>query len=213
MVIKNNGSNTTRRNWYLDAVLFLGMVIAAISGIYFLIFPDGGYMGGRNPYYGIQIIFDRTGWEWIHTWLSVGFVAVALLHLILHWKWVVSTTKRVLRNMFGKQKSTMSAGGWKNVIVDGVIAVSFIISAISGIYFIFVGVSHGGLTPDLLFLFSRTTWELVHLWSSVLFISSFILHFAIHWGWVTKVTLRIFTGKKSKKLTQSNESVALVNQL
>ena len=213
MVIKNNGSNTTRRNWYLDAVLFLGMVIAAISGIYFLIFPDGGYMGGRNPYYGIQIIFDRTGWEWIHTWLSVGFVAVALLHLILHWKWVVSTIKRVFRSTIGKQKTTMSAGAWKNIFVDGVIAVSFIISAISGIYFIFVGESHGGLTPDPMFLFSRTIWELVHLWSSVLFISSFILHFAIHWGWVTKVTRRIFTGKKSKKLTQSNESVVLVNQL
>lgn len=210
---KINGSNKTRRNWVIDAALFLGALIASLSGIYFLIFPDGGYMGGRNPYYGIQVIFDRTGWEWIHTWLSLGFVVIALIHLVLHWKWVVSTTKRVFRNVIGKQKSTMNAGGWKNVIVDGVIAVSFIISAASGIYFIFAGESRGGLIPDPMFLFSRTAWELIHLWSSVLFISSFILHFAIHWGWVTKVTRKIFTSKKSKKFTQSNESVVLVNQI
>lgn len=210
---KTNGSNKTRRNWLVDAVLFLGALISSLSGIYFLIFPDGGYMGGRNPYYGIQVIFDRAGWEWIHTWLSLGFVIVALIHLVLHWKWVVSTTKRVFRNVIGKQKSTMNAGGWKNVIVDGVIAVSFIISAASGIYFIFAGESHGGLNPDPMFLFSRTAWELIHLWSSVLFISSFILHFAIHWAWVTKVTRKIFTGRKSKMLEQSKESVVLVNQL
>lgn len=208
---KNTGSNKTRRNWYVDAALFVGTLIASISGIYFLIFPDGGYMGGRNPYYGIRVIFDRSGWEWIHTWLSLGMIAIALLHIILHWKWVVSTTKRVVRDIFTSHKSNMNSKGWQNVIVDGAIGVGFIISALSGIYFIFVGESRGGLAPDPMFLFSRTVWEVIHTWSSVLFISGFLMHFAIHWGWVTKVTRKIFIGKKVKSVGNSIEQLVVEN--
>ena len=210
---KINGSNKTRRNWITDAVLFLGMIIASISGIYFLIFPDGGYKGGRNPFYGIRVIFDRAGWEWIHTWLSLGFIAIALIHIVLHWKWIVSTTKRVFRSMIGKQKTTMSAGGWQNVIVDVIVAVGFLISAISGVYFLFVGESHGGLAVDPMFLFSRTAWSLIHTWSSVLFISGFLVHFAIHWGWVTRVTRKMFGNVAGKKIEHATEPVILVNQL
>ena len=208
---KNTGSNKTRRNWVVDAALFIGTLIASLSGIYFLIFPDGGYMGGRNPYYGIRVIFDRSGWEWIHTWLSLGMIAIALLHIILHWKWVVSTTKRVVRDIFTSHKSNMNSKGWQNVIVDGAIGVGFIISALSGIYFIFVGESRGGLAPDPMFLFSRTVWEVIHTWSSVLFISGFLMHFAIHWGWVTKVTRKIFIGKKVKSVGNSIEQLVVEN--
>ncbi len=210
MLQKSSGSNTTRRNWYIDAVLFVGALIAAISGIYFLIFPDGGYMGGRNPYYGIQIIFDRTGWEWIHTWLSLGMVAVALVHFLFHIKWVGSTTRRVLRNLFGKQKSTMNAKGWQNVIVDGLVALSFVVCAASGVYLLLVGESRGGLAPDPMFLFSRTVWSLLHTWSGVLFISGGIMHFAIHWGWVTKVTRKVF--RKAELKVQQNQTGNLVTE-
>jgi hypothetical protein len=192
MEAKRKVSTKTRNNWILDAGLFVGAIIASISGIYFLIFPDGGYMGGRNPYYGIKIIFDRTGWEWIHTWLSLGMVAIALIHIVLHWKWILSTTKRVVRDIFTSKKSDMNAKGWQNVLVDGLVAVCFLICAISGVYYIFAGESRGGLAADPIFLFSRTTWEVIHTWSSVVFISAGIVHFAIHWGWVTKVTRKVF---------------------
>jgi hypothetical protein len=208
---KSMVSNSTRNYWLLDAGLFLGAVTAAISGIYFLIFPDGGYMGGRNPYYGIRIIFDRSGWEWIHTWISVGFVTLALIHLVLHWKWVVSTTKRIFRSLIGRQTSKMSAGGWRNAIVDGIVGVSFLICAVSGIYFLIVGESRGGLIADPNFIFTRMTWDLIHTWSSVLFISGFIIHFAIHWGWVTKVTRKIFSRPGRISLGQVAKNKVLTN--
>jgi hypothetical protein len=205
MEAKSTDSNKTRNNWILDAGLFLGAIIASISGIYFLIFPDGGYMGGRNPYYGIKIIFDRTGWEWIHTWLSLGMVAVALIHIGLHWKWILSTTKRVVKDVFTRKKSNMNAKGRQNVLVDGLVAVSFLICAISGIYFIVAGESRGGLAPDPMFLFSRTVWDVIHTWSSVVLISGGIVHFAIHWGWVTKVTRTVFRrvwGESNNKVVE-----------
>ena len=42
-----------------------------------------------------------------------------------------------------------------------------------------------------MWLFNRTTWDLVHTWAFVVMISAAILHFAIHWKWVTKVTTKI----------------------
>jgi len=32
----------------------------------------------------------------------------------------------------------------------------------------------------------------MHTWSGVIFISAAVTHFIIHWGWVTKVTRKIF---------------------
>ena len=55
-------SAKTKKNWLIDAALALGGVIAALSGIYFLFLPSGGYKGGRNPMYGVTILFER------HTW-------------------------------------------------------------------------------------------------------------------------------------------------
>jgi hypothetical protein len=194
-------SSKTRNNWLLDASLFVGALVASLSGVYFLIFPDGGFKGGRNPYYGIQIIFDRTGWEWIHTWISMAMIAIAIVHLVFHWKWVVSTTKRVFRGFFVKKNPlTMSAGSWRNILVDGVLALGFLICAATGIFLFFTPETKGGINADPMFLFSRTVWDLLHTWSGVAFISAFLLHFVIHWGWVVKVGRKLFTGKTNPVL-------------
>jgi hypothetical protein len=39
----------TRNNWLIDACLFIGALVASITGMYFLFLPVGGYQGGRNP--------------------------------------------------------------------------------------------------------------------------------------------------------------------
>ena len=61
-------SMQTRKNWLIDAAVFLGGIVAALSGIYFLFLPSGGYQGGRNPMYGITIFFQRHTWDDLHTW-------------------------------------------------------------------------------------------------------------------------------------------------
>lgn len=196
---KRTVSSLTKRNWFLDAGLFLTGLVATLSGIYFLIFPDGGYKGGRNPYYGIQIIFEREGWEWMHTWISFGMVAIALIHLILHWKWVVGTIQRI-GNSIRERKSSINAGSWQNMLVDGLLALSFLVCAITGIYLFFVPEVKANLTVDPMILFSRTVWDNLHTWSGVAFISAALIHFVIHWGWVAKVTRKIVLGRSSQAL-------------
>ena len=50
-------SKQTRQNWQINAFLFLSAIMASLSGVYFLYFPEG-FMGGRNPLYNVTVIFN-----------------------------------------------------------------------------------------------------------------------------------------------------------
>ncbi|MCJ7569662.1 MAG: DUF4405 domain-containing protein, partial [Anaerolineales bacterium] len=45
---------------------------------------------------------------------------------------------------------------------------------------------------DIGFLFTRTTWDLIHTWSGIVLIIAAGFHFLIHWKWIKKVTYRFF---------------------
>jgi hypothetical protein len=188
-------SMQTRMNWLVDVAVFVGAILAGLSGVYFLFLPSGGYQGGRNPMYGVTILWDRHTWSGVHTWGGVLMIAAIAVHFAVHWQWV----KRMSRRMV----SALSSGGDKlskgarfNVAINALIAVSFLICAVSGIYFLLApsGGFQGGrnLGWDPGFLFNRTTWDLIHSWSGVVLSAAAVVHFAIHWRWVKNVTVRFF---------------------
>ena len=84
MPIKSSVSSQTRNNWLIDSLLLISAVGATLSGIYFLFLTTGGYQGGRNPYYGKVILFERLTWSDIHIWTGVIATTVILIHLPLH---------------------------------------------------------------------------------------------------------------------------------
>ncbi len=185
-------SKQTRQNWQINAFLFLSAILTFLSGIYFLYFPEG-FKGGRNPLYNVTIIFNRTTWDLIHTWSGVAMIAIAIFHIMIHWKWISSMTKKVWNEMLAG-KSKLSKFGKINVLINFMIGLTGLITAISGVYFLFD--TSNNHSVQALFLFNRTTWDLIHTWAGVLMIFAFILHFAIHWKWVTKVTRRYFSNEK-----------------
>lgn len=192
---KESLSWVTKRNWLIDTILFLGGVLAILSGIYFLFLPVGGYQGGRNPYYGIQILFARSTWEDLHTWGGILMILAAGIHILIHWDWISRMLRGIITDLI-KPAHKVSNRGRFNRIINLVIGLTFLVAAISGVYLLFVtGGKHG--IPDPVYLFPRTTWDLIHTWSAVLMILSAILHFAIHWKWVTKVTKKIFKSQLS----------------
>ena len=65
-------SKQTRNNWWVDLFLFTSGIVSALSGIYFLFLPTGGYKGGANPFYNIRILFLRATWEDMHAWGGRG---------------------------------------------------------------------------------------------------------------------------------------------
>lgn len=185
MTPSNTVSRQTRSNWLIDAAVFSSAVLAAVSGCYFLFVPSGGYQGGRNPAYGVTLLFARSTWNDLHTWGGIAMIAAVLIHLAIHWTWVTGTTRRVIKKLTGG-KGTINRHAWFNIGIDATIALSFSLTAITGVYLLFVP---GGRTAfDPMWLFARSTWTDLHTWAGVVLIVSAVLHFAIHWRWVVKVT-------------------------
>lgn len=179
----------TQKNWWIDTALFGSAIAVTLSGIYFLFLPSGGYQGGRNPLYNVQILFARQTWDDLHTWGGVAMIVAAIVHLAIHWPWVVSMARRTWNEMTGK-RAGLNWRGRFNLIINASVALSFALTALSGIYFLFV--PGGRWAADPMLLFPRTTWDLIHTWAGAALIASAVIHFAIHWKWVTKVTRRMF---------------------
>ena len=190
---KSNLTPKLRQNWWIDAVLGISALIAILSSIYFLIYPDGGYQGGRNPYYDIRLIFDRYTWDLLHTWSGILMIMVALLHIVIHWGWITGTAKRTWQVVIGKRNG-FGARLTYNIILDAVIAIGFLICAISSIVFLIY--PEGGRSAQTV-LISRNSWDLLHTWSGVVMTIAAILHFSLHWKWVVNITGKL-VGKKDK---------------
>jgi hypothetical protein len=184
-----------RMNWLLDTTVFLGGILAALSGLYFLFVPSNGYQGGRNPMYGVTILFSRHTWDELHTWGGVLMIAAAGIHLAIHGRWIKMTGRRIVKVLHSRE-TRMSKNVWFNLAINALVAVSFLLTAVSGVYFLFApsGGFQGGRNAgwDPMFLFSRTTWDLIHTWAGVVLIGAAAVHLGIHWQWVKSVTQRFF---------------------
>jgi hypothetical protein len=171
-------SAQTRNNFILDLGLLFSGLISALSGIYFLFLPTG-YQGGRNPLYGLVIFFERHTWSDVHTWSSVIIMGLALLHIPLHWDWIVKMTRSGFRTLVGKSK--LNSRSRFNLGINVLIGLSGLICGFSGLYFLFFP---GGET----ILFTTYAWDVIHTWSGVAVIAAAILHFEIHWKWISKIS-------------------------
>lgn len=136
-------------------------------------------------------------------------IGVAAIHLMLHWSWVSNMAKRTIKELTGVN-GRMNAAGRFNLIINALVALGFIFAAISGIYFLFY--LGGRSAADPYIIFSRLTWDMIHTWSGVIMIAAAVLHFIIHWKWVTKVTRKILIPSSGPKnaLPQSKNATTRV---
>lgn len=185
----------TRMNWLITFLAFSGGVITAITGIQSLFHPTGGFQGGRNPAFGSRVSLGQRGWDELHAWGAVLMIVAVGVHLVYHWSWVVMMAKRIAKSLRGVD-ARMSRGAKVNVFIDVILASSFVVTAISGLYFHVVGGGgyQAGANPvrDFTLLSGRATWDLVHIWSAVVLIVAAVVHIALHWRWILKVTRRVF---------------------
>jgi hypothetical protein len=82
-------------NFAVDAMILVAFLAAAASGIVLLGMPHGGFQGGRNPNFGQTVLFlSRDGWSDVHVWGSLAMIAGIVIHLALHWRWIVCMVRR-----------------------------------------------------------------------------------------------------------------------
>jgi len=193
--IKSNFSYQTRlRYWLVVMLLFSGLAVF-LSSLYFLYFPVG-FQGGRNPFYGTVILFDREAWDLIHLWSGIIMILVLLVHIPVHWKWIIVMAQRC----FGNRSCRIGKLNWKarwNIILDGFAALSFIWASISGIYLLFnPKSSFAGLSDS--FVFNYQTWDMIHTWSGVLMLIAVLFHILLHWGWIVNISFKWMKHKTPK---------------
>jgi hypothetical protein len=117
-------------------------------------------------------------------------IVAATIHIVVHWNWIVNMTRRAVQELSSRE-SRFNPRGRFNVGVNLLIGLSFLVTAITGIFLLFFpGGNHG--VADPMFLFNQTTWNLIHTWGAIIMIFAAFLHFTIHWGWVVKVTAKMF---------------------
>ncbi len=87
--------NKARVNYWVDVATGLAFVMSAVSGIVFLL--PSSLADGQLRMLGVSY----QAWNLLHTWSSLIMVAGALIHVALHWQWVVCMTKKTLRPAAG----------------------------------------------------------------------------------------------------------------
>lgn len=92
-------------NFIIDTFIFL--TLAAIAGTGFLIKHIGllskklsTTFGGKFVITFLNLIHHE--WGRIHFILSVIFLALLLVHIILHWRWIATTYQSMFKNKFAK---------------------------------------------------------------------------------------------------------------
>ena len=79
-----------RLNYWIDVGMALAFVVSAISGLVFLI--PVSWTPGWTGVLGISFVL----WNDLHTWSSLVMIASVLLHLVVHWTWIKTMTRRTL---------------------------------------------------------------------------------------------------------------------
>jgi len=88
--------NGPKLNYFVDVLMALAFIITSISGlILFFFLPEGLGRGNSTDFLGLV----RHDWGLIHNWSGIVMVVLVLIHLVLHWKWIVCMTKNILNEL------------------------------------------------------------------------------------------------------------------
>jgi hypothetical protein len=85
-----------RVNYILFAVLLLLGLIQAISGFLLWLVIPGGHRGFGIGQVTGDFLWSRYTWIEIHDWTAFALVIVVIVHIIVHWKWILETSKKII---------------------------------------------------------------------------------------------------------------------
>ncbi|MEZ4593680.1 MAG: cytochrome b/b6 domain-containing protein [Chloroflexota bacterium] len=140
----------TLKNYWLDIALFLAFIVDM-----------------NTRFTGISI----------HEWLGIGFGIALIYHLLLHWDWIISISKRLFRRLPGGQRL--------RYVINLVLFVDMVILTMTGIWISEVALRQLGITVAPNFF-----WRRLHEMTADLAIWLVALHLALDWKWIVNTTRR-----------------------
>jgi Domain of unknown function (DUF4405) len=112
-----------------------------------------------------------------HEWSGLAFGLVVLLHLLLNWRWIVNTLRRVREPGAIRSRA--------NATLNGLLFVMMVVTVFSGLVVSEVVLPTLGVTGSTL-----AAWRHVHNSFSRFVIVALGLHIALNWDWIAGVVLR-----------------------
>lgn len=75
----------------------------------------------------------------------------------------------------------------KQIIIDILAFIAFLISAFSGVVMWLALPSQSGKISLEFLSLARHQWNAIHLFSSLIFVVIIIIHLALHWKWIKNI--------------------------
>jgi len=72
------------RYWLSLALIIMALLLAVAAFLLWVIFPRGFFLA-------------RVVWVEIHKWVGLGLTVGVILHVVLHWEWLVQMTRRYFK--------------------------------------------------------------------------------------------------------------------
>jgi len=83
--------------YMVDVFLFLAGLLCALSGFVLMAEGEGSWRGNRNSGISSAFSFSRHIWESVHEASGIAVTAGVIVHLWLHWRWVLQMTKALAK--------------------------------------------------------------------------------------------------------------------
>lgn len=113
----------------------------------------------------------------LHEWFSVAFAATILIHLLLHWKWIVTVGGQFFRKLFHTSRLKFA--------VDSLLFIAFTAVMMSGLM-----ISRNVMAALGISLPGGPAWRTIHSLSANGTLVLVGLHFALSWNWVVAMVKR-----------------------
>ncbi len=113
----------------------------------------------------------------IHEWLGTAFGAAIIVHLLLHWKWIVSVVQRFLKKRPGQTRIKS--------LLNILLFIDATLLVFTGLLISRVVMAPLGLQPNRDFF-----WRWLHNFATDAGVVVVGLHLALHWKWIVNVFKR-----------------------
>jgi len=90
--------NKSLIDYIVDVLMGLSFLVTAMTGVIIFFFLPGGVpRSGYQTFLGII----KQDWTSAHNWSGLIMIFLVLVHLVLHWRWILCMTK----SLFASKKS------------------------------------------------------------------------------------------------------------
>ncbi len=132
--------------------------------------------------------------NFIHEWLSLALILPLVVHLLMHWQWLVNIPKKLFSPKLALKIRI-------NILLNGLLYLSLLLVMLSGVM-----ISKDALPTLGLFITRDHFWNAIHHLSTNYLLGFIGVHIAMHIYWITRQTKSIFRKRAFTNERQPQQS-------